>query len=746
MLLARPVRAEEYASPTVAASAVPGAGDEGRDPGESASGGGHGPADSPANVPAEDSAAGPSANVSAEDEASTAGPPATAPAEDEASAARDGGEASTGRQPFHLRPSDLYVGIEGDYERRTVRSAGFRRPNSAHRSSDLRLREVVGLSLDGDLYDPNLLSYQADLRFGLEQTRFDERFGGIRQSESDDGFLHEYDVTFDALQTKPISLHGYARRFEQRIPRRFLPSLREMQTEAGASALIVAGSTTTEIGLSWRNVERTGNRLDADDEELEVTRFYLDHTVVFSDNHRLRAQFEHGREESTYQGSGFRFDTRRDEVRLEDEITFGPGGKHRLDTFFRYNEEQGDLARDELELVPRLALQHTDKLQTIYRYGFYRFEQDALEVAQHKFDIQALYKATDDLRFAVDGYGLYEQADLDTETYEFGGSASTTYHRATSMGELNMNAGLGFDSARTTGDAGRRWVRGEAHAMGGARPTYLRQRDIVSGTIVAHDARRGRYYLPVLDYQIIRVGPRIRIRRVPTGRITENEAVYFDYQYTVPIHGSVRTFRGDFLIEHTFNFGLTPYYGYEGRSQDVNSSRGDPRERDNTHRHRLGVRYVRDRWEVGTELELFDDTVEPYDAWHLTGRANLLRQPNHSLDLSGELSRYWFEGGVNDRRVWWLDMDLKDRLQINPFLSLLTGAAFRWEDDSVDGKTHGVDVECGLQYTRGYLTVDLTLEYDLLSIASNREAGFGVFLNVRRNLSHLLPSSKGGGG
>ena len=64
--------------------------------------------------------------------------------------------------------------------------------------------------------------------------------------------------------------------------------------------------------------------------------------------------------------------------RVEHELAFGPNREHWLDTFFRYNEEQGDLARDELELVPRLTLQHTDRFQTVYRYGFYRFELGVL--------------------------------------------------------------------------------------------------------------------------------------------------------------------------------------------------------------------------------------------------------------------------------------------------------------------------------------------------------------------------------
>jgi len=107
------------------------------------------------------------------------------------------------------------------------------------------------------------------------------------------------------------------------------------------------------------------------------------------------------------------------------------------------------------------------------------------------------------------------------------------------------------------------------------------------------------------------------------------------------------------------------------------------------------------------------------------------------------LSRYWFEGGWDRRRVWWLDLDLKDHFRINQMLALKNGLGYRWEDDTVDGTTHGVDLECGVQYVRGALTIELTLEYDLLAIAENRDGGFGVYLNVRRNLTHLLPRQEG---
>ena len=644
---------------------------------------------------------------------------------------------------FHLSVVDLYVGMESEYDWRRVRYSGSGQRNTLQQNEDFRLHELVGTTLAGDVYDPNLLEYRAMLELGLSQARFREKSDGFSGEDRHSGFLHEYDVSIDALKTKPVSFNAYARRSDNRVPRRFLPSLHELQTEAGVSSLVVAGPTTTEIGLSWRDVDRRGNRDRLDDEELETSRFYLDHTWTISDDQKLRVQYDHDREQSKYQGSRYNFDTRRDEIRVEHELAFGPARQHLFDTFFRYNAEQGDLALDELELVPRLTLTHNDKFKTIYRYGFYKFQQGALDVGQHKFDVQAIYRPRDDLRITLDGFGLYERADLDVETREFGGGFDVNYSRPTPLGGLNMNLASAYQRAEVTGDAGKRFVHAEAHALGGSRPIFLKQRGVVRSSVVAHDERRTRYYIAGIDYQFVLIGRRARVERIFSGRIAENEVVYFDYQYVVPAHASLNEYRNDFLIEHTFSFGLTPYYGYEGRCQDVESSEATPWKRDDTHRHRLGIRYEQDRWAAGTEYEIFDDTVEPYDAWHLTGRAAIFQSAAHSLDLSGELSRYWYEGGLDQRRVWWFDMDLTDHIQVNQWLSLTNGLAYHWQEDTKEGTTNGVDVECGLQYTRGYLTVELTVEYDLLSIVENRDSGCGLYLNIQRNLTHLLPGREG---
>ncbi|HOB75466.1 MAG TPA: hypothetical protein PKG54_13190 [Phycisphaerae bacterium] len=659
------------------------------------------------------------------------------------------------RKPFTLSVTDLYVGMELDHQNRRVRSETAYKRGSTHRNRDTRVEEYVGVGLAGDIGDPGLFDWRADLEFGLAQGRFYESQNGFSHTDSDNGFLAEYDINADILKSKPISFNVFARRNDYRIPRRFLPSLHETNNEAGVTGMAVTGPVTTEFGFTWRDIERTGNRQEEDDEHLQTTRAFVNTTWQISEHQKLRLSYEHEDQGSNYQGSRYNFDLKRDELRAEHQIEFGPDHKHRFDTFVRYNAESGDLERDELNFVPRLTLQHTDKLRTVWRYNYYQVKQDVIEVSQHKFDGEALYQATKNLRFSVNGFGLFEHADDDVDTTQWGLGGDIGYVKSGSLGETNINLHVAYDQAQTHGSAGRRLVRNEGHALGDVRSVILRNRNVVRQSILAHSDNYTRIYVQGIDYLATRIGDRTLITRIPFGRIARNDVVYFDYLYDVPAESSVDTWWTSFLLEHRFDFGLIPYYQFDGRFQDVNEkSIGTPVLNQDQNRHRIGVRYDKTWWDLRAEFEIFDDTVEPYNAIHFTGHANLFRKADHSLDIHGEVSHYWFEGGVdshrswwegnnlNDRNVWWTELDVKDTLQILPYLTMNTGTAFHYEDDSRRGRTTGVDLEWGLKLVRGYLTVELTLEYDMLAVVQNREQGFGVFLNVRRDLSHLLPARR----
>lgn len=644
---------------------------------------------------------------------------------------------------LHLDVGEVYLELESGYETQRVRSTRRGALTQRFQRQDFSLREALGLTLRGDVVDPGLIDWTAGLEFGLTQDRFREEFERLSEQESRSGLLLNYDVTVDVLKGQPVSLHAYARRRDDRVPRRFLPTLDEEVTEAGASVLVLTGPVTTELGFSFEDVDRSGNRRRVDDEHLRTSRFYLDSRWEISDSQSLHVRWDHEQEDVEYQGSLFDFDTRRDELRLDHTVAFGPENRHRLDTYLRYNDEQGDLARDEIELVERLSLRHTRDFETVWRYGFYRFDEHAIRVDLHQLDVQALYRPHENLQISLEGLAAYERVDGDIETGHFGGTIDIQTRNPTPWGTLRTNLAVGYDHLRSHGDAGERWVRSEAHALSDVVPVFLRQQNVVLTSIVAHTGSRTRIYVPGVDYTILPWGRRVMVRRLPGGRIPLNGVVYFDYRYLVPARAEIGTLRLDASIEHVFTNGWTPYYYVEVRRQDVDTSRETLLEEDNTNRHRLGLRYDSPRVSASGELEYFDDSIEPYNAAHLVGRVNLLSDAERSLDASAEVSYYRFRGGLDRRQVWWALVDVTGRARLTDYLEISGGAAYRWEDDSVDGTTDGLDVQCGLLFRRGYLSVELTAEYDLLSVADSRDDTFALYLNVRRDLTHLFARREG---
>jgi hypothetical protein len=642
------------------------------------------------------------------------------------------------RPSLHLAATDLFLELESGFESRRVRYSSSARPGATYQNEDQRFSQTLGMRLDGYILDPNFLQLSGGIALGLSQERSREDAGPSTQTDSGSGFLSEYDLTLEGWRNRPVSMSAYARSVRDRVPRRFLPSLLEERVETGVSLLALTGDWTTEVGLSWSDIDRTGTD-PQDDEHLRSRRLFIDSRGPIDEHQNLRLSFDHQRDNSEYQGSLQDYDTSRDELRLEHEWDLG---EHRLDTFARINEESGDLARDEFEFVPRLTLKHSDTFQTIHRYSYYKYEQDEIEWDRHRVDTEAIYRPSDRWRFTGDVFISREETSDDLIVNQYGGSVDVSYNRPTVWGDLGMNAALAFDRAEHEGTANAGLIRGEMHVLHTVQPVYLRELDVQRFSIVAYNAARTRIFQPGADYSIVALGRRIALFRIISGAIAENEPVFFDYQYEIPLHAKVDTVRADLDMEHRFENGLRPYYALELRRQYTEDSTRLEYEPDETERHRFGVEYAKPLWSASAEAEIYHDSVLPYDAYHLAGRAALLRAGDHSVDSAVRLSRYLFKADIDSRHVWWFNAELGDRMQLTPECSGALAAVYRYESDSIDGETNGVDLQGGLRFRRGYLQVELTAEYDLLSLADSREEGYGIWLNVRRDLSHLIPDWK----
>ena len=377
-------------------------------------------------------------------------------------------------------------------------------------------------------------------------------------------------------------------------------------------------------------------------------------------------------------------------------------------------------------------------MQTLYKYQFNRERYEGLDVESHRFDFQLVHQLYTNLTTTVDLFALYEDVENDVNTYQYGGSVDWQYNRKNPYGHFRANLALAYDTQDISGDNGVRVVLNESAAFRDPVNITLRNRNVIPNSIVITDSGNRRYYLAGRDYLVIQWGGVTQIARVRSGSIADGDNVLIDYQYRTPSKGQIDTIRVDLGLEQRFKNGFTPYYRFSYRNQEADYSAGFAQYADRTDHHRLGVTYEQKRFTLGAEYEIFDDTVEPYDAFHLDGLVHILQTPEHTVDASARLSRFFFEGGFDKRNVTVIDVEVDHRWQLRENLSTFERMAYRWEDNSVDGITHAWDVAAGVDYVMGDLTAELTFEYDRLELPESQEDDFGVYLRVRRDIPNVL--------
>lgn len=644
------------------------------------------------------------------------------------------------RNLFSLERLDAALEVSSEFEQRRVRNDGPQWFDATRqRNRRTTFDEQFLFDFDASVYDPNLLSIGGSIGLGLMQERYYETFNNDRDVDTNEGFLSTYDLRADFLRGKEISGTAYGLKSEDRYARPFLPSLREERNDYGFALYRTHETLPMQLTFDHRNVDRTGSRRSYDDENLTEDLLRYQATWITSAQHSLRFTYEYAENEERYSGSRDAFHNVRNQFRLDDELLFGNQNQHRLDAVLRFQDEQGDYARDLVELGPRMSLRHSDSLMTNYQYQYSREEIGGLEVDLHRADWQFVHQLYENLTSTFDLYGLAERVEDDSDTNEIGATADFSYTRNNRWGRFSADLSLTAESERTRG-GGNRAVVAESGAFVDPLPVTLSRPDVIPWTIVVRDPARLRIYLPGLDYFVTRAADRTQLFRNPLGAIPNGGTVSIDYLYRVPNDGSRDSQLVNFRIQQDFENGLTPYYQLDFRHEDRDVPNPYRCNSDyESNRHRAGLRYRRDRWNAGGEFELLKDAIDPFIAYRMYSGVNLWRAPGRALDARADFSHYFFED--SDRGdTMILELGIDGRAEFSRALEGYLTNTYRYEDDGTRGRgtIHGVDLESGVSYRWGQFTLTASVEYDLLSIVQSREDGFTVWIKLRRDFPNLL--------
>ena len=641
------------------------------------------------------------------------------------------------RPPFlHLDYFEADLQLQSRYERQRVsdrqRALLASRRSYHQRNTLLQFEETMGLRLGGDVIDPGFLSFDADVRLGLDQQRARERRDNRSLHDYNNGWLSQYDIRLDLFTNKPISGSFFVEQEDERVSRLFLPSLEHDRTRYGTSWQWLTEHATMRLSFERTRDKYLGQADEFDDENLRETALRYESEFQLGEHHDLHIDAEYARLREQYQGNFRDFAATRSWLGLYDVILFGAKQQHRLETNLYYQEEQGELGFDLLEVGPQLTLTHSDVMQTRYKYQFSRQTFDGITIATHRADFDLQHRLTEDLTTTLELYGQREFAEDSADLCNLGGSVHWNYRRPNPWGRLSAHLGYWYDYERIQPRNGTHIVLNESHRLRDPLPSYLNRPNVILSSLVVTSIDRQRVYQLGSDYTVIRRYDRTALVRLPLGWIDDGDSVLVRYLYTVRDGRTTQTHQIEARIQQDFEIGLTPYYAVTVREQNLDQSDPLGFEPNRLNRHRLGLTYRRQSWSAGAEFEYNDETIEPYTAGHFTADWAPLAGPIDQLDLTFSFSQFCFRHHVG-RDATLLDVRLDYRHNFNTRTSLRTAAAYRFEHDTISGDTYGLDLESEFEYRIGQLTLSLAVEYDNLRIASSNEEGLAVWFKIRRD-------------
>lgn len=662
-------------------------------------------------------------------------PATTQPAE----AAPAAPESERRAAPMSLESLSFNLGFEGSFDERTVRtrSAAWPRRITRQINQATRLEETLGLESGGNIAGEDVLLFDVAADWGLSQEWYTEMGSGPDRHDHTNGDLVNYDLSLTALPRGKITATGFAQKLDSRVPRMFLPSLDRSLNRYGGEVLF--NDSRFPMRLSFEHIdEQLRSRTDSlyDDEDRGRDSFRYEGTWQPSRRQALRLEYEYADREEQYSGSDTQFDTRRNYLSLNHVYRFGADKKSSLETTLRWQDETGDLGRDNNELSTRLRLQHTDTIATNYALQYLQDRFQRLKTETRRGEAGLTWKYDPSWTAALQGYGLEQRADGGADTCEWGALGNVSYSKDNSLGRFSTN--LSYHHTETEARSGERRgiVVGESVTLNDPLSAYLAHAEVDLPTIVVTDAARTRTYLPGRDYVAVRVGRYAALRRNPLGMIANRETVLVSYTYNVRDDFGVRRDRVGWRIQQELKFGLTPYYAGSLQYEDLDRNRRAPFAGRDVNRQRVGATYRRDRWSTGLEYEYNDDSLDPYQAVHGNGDVVFYRNAWQQLDGKATVSRFWFDG-TNDlpsHGTTLADVGLSYRYLLAAQLEANSSVMYRYEDDSLYGVTHGVDLTAALDYHIGYFTLRFEVEYDLLHLPGSEDDSYAFWIKLRREI------------
>lgn len=451
------------------------------------------------------------------------------------------------------------LGVDSDREQR-------KRDGGSFEVNELELRELLHVDLSGYVYHPRFLVYNGSGELELIQ----------ELEDGDDQTLLGGTWRLSLLPEHRFGLAVFGDRRESDVDQAFARSYERTTDLYGVAFLARRGPVPLEASLRHREI--TGSSRGPEVKE-EADEFRVDGRYQLSESSRGRLQYVMSDEEirgSKVEHAGFSV----------NNATGFAGGK-RLFSTFGWDDRDNGTQTERWSLSESFHWPHRETLRSAYSFDFQSDEMGDQDVDAWDATASVWHRLYESLTSQLTLRSRVERASFG-DMNRFGASLNENYtKRLSDWGRLNIGLAPYAELEQNNPDQDIGFVLDEAQRLVGLAGSDLAQLDVLLPTVVVHDTDGdctgppdpggpGNECLRGLDYELDSFGPRVEIRRLALGDISDGEQVFVDYEHQLLGDGDILSTGLDLRVDVALPqgwFGLPSlkpwvYWTFNGRDQD----------------------------------------------------------------------------------------------------------------------------------------------------------------------------------
>lgn len=585
--------------------------------------------------------------------------------------------------------------------------------------------ETVGLYTKGYIYHPNLFDFDLGLRVGLDQDYEKGTYEENRASR-----LLEYNAHVSIEKKRPYGFELFALKDQQIVEFQFTPNAIVDVSEYTLLWQSRNRFIPTSVRVSTLTKDQRGVfRREEDEKRLTISS---SHTIPGLSSSYLRLDFRDYTEKIT----GLNL--------LDQDFTFtntlnlGEENRKNLTTTVHYFSEKDTNTYDQLTATTDLRWKHTENLESFYNLNIFDStvsfpETESVETFSHAEHVGIRHQLYDNLKTVASVHYSDSDSDIFKET-RLGGDLDFFYVRPVPIGSVRANLGFSLEKDDLSSTGGLIPVVNESHIMSDVEPVLLDNVGVDLDSITITDVTGSIVYQEGIDYELLVEDGRVRIIRLITGQILQDQEVLVDYLY-----------QGEENLAYTsrrvrFGSGLTLFnhfsidYSFESIVPDILSgSPAEGRVLEET-MNRVDARYYGTRssglhYELDSFYEDRDSNFSPVKSLGVNGQVSRPFWTTNIATLTSSLSHSEFPDTDDKTDLFMLSGSWTS--QLGRTTSLTLESVYRDIGGTVDNQT-ALELRLRLEAYFRKLRISLNLShFDVTEDGQDRESNM-VYVRAAR--------------